>query len=120
NTAFGEMRDVIFVRVTRHAIRRISLLLLRHLHRLDLAFHLSRQTGSLSRDIERGARGIGFVLSFMLFNILPTLFEILLVIGIFTYHYDAIFPVVIAGAIIIYLVFSFYVTEWRTGFVRRM
>ncbi len=120
NTGFGELRDVIFVRVSRHAIRRISLALFRHLHKLDLAFHLSRQTGSLSRDIERGARGIGFVLSFLLFNILPTLFEIALVIGILLFHFDAIFALVIGVAVVVYMTFSIFVTEWRTGFVRRM
>ncbi|HET7371696.1 MAG TPA: ABC transporter ATP-binding protein/permease [Gammaproteobacteria bacterium] len=119
-TAFGEMRDVIFVRVTRHAIRRISVTLFRHLHNLDLAFHLSRQTGSLSRDIERGARGIGFVLSFLIFNIVPTLFEISLVVGILLFHYDPVFALVIVAAVIVYILFSIFVTEWRTGFVRKV
>ncbi|HET6726105.1 MAG TPA: ABC transporter ATP-binding protein/permease [Gammaproteobacteria bacterium] len=120
NTAFGEMRDVIFVRVTRHAIRRISVALFRHLHNLDLSFHLSRQTGSLSRDIERGARGIGFVLSFLIFNIVPTLFEISLVVGILLFHYDAVFALVIVAAVVVYITFSIFVTEWRTGFVRKV
>ncbi|HET7306928.1 MAG TPA: ABC transporter ATP-binding protein/permease [Gammaproteobacteria bacterium] len=119
-TGFGELRDVIFVRVTRHAIRRISVALFRHLHNLDLAFHLSRQTGSLSRDIERGARGIGFVLSFLIFNIVPTLFEISLVIGILLFHYDAVFALVIVAAVVVYITFSVFVTEWRTGFVRKV
>ncbi|HET7676039.1 MAG TPA: ABC transporter ATP-binding protein/permease, partial [Gammaproteobacteria bacterium] len=119
-TAFGELRDVIFVRVTRHAIRRISVTLFRHLHNLDLAFHLSRQTGSLSRDIERGARGIGFVLSFLIFNILPTLFEISLVVGILLFHFDVSFALVIVAAVTTYIVFSIFVTEWRTGYVRKV
>ncbi|HET8551260.1 MAG TPA: ABC transporter ATP-binding protein/permease [Gammaproteobacteria bacterium] len=119
-TGFGELRDVIFVRVTRHAIRRISVALFRHLHNLDLAFHLSRQTGSLSRDIERGARGIGFVLSFLIFNIVPTLFEISLVIGILLFHYDAVFALVIVAAVAVYITFSVFVTEWRTNFVRKV
>src|SRR5699024_7878494 len=90
------------------------------LHNLDLAFHLRRQTGSLSRDVERGARGIGFVLNFLIFNILPTLFEILLVIGILLYHYDPLFALVLAAAVAVYITFSILVAEWRTRFVRRM
>ncbi|MGH8400115.1 MAG: ABC transporter transmembrane domain-containing protein, partial [Gammaproteobacteria bacterium] len=76
STLFGELRDLVFEFAALRAVRRIALRVFRHLHDLDLAFHLERQTGGLSRDIERGTRGISFVLSFMLFNILPTLLEI--------------------------------------------
>lgn len=120
STVFSQLRDVIFVRVTRHAVRRISVRLFEHLHQLGLAFHLARQTGSLSRDIERGARGIGSVLSFLIFNIAPTLFEIVLVVSVLLFHYDVIFSLVIATAVVVYIAFSVFVTEWRTGFVRRM
>jgi len=117
---FGELRDIVFTRANQRAVRRISLAVFRHLHDMDLAFHLERQTGGLSRDIERGARGISFLLSFMLFNILPTLLEIGLVTGIFLLFYKPSFALVIIGAVILYIIFSLLVTEWRMQFVRRV
>ncbi|MGH8307104.1 MAG: ABCB family ABC transporter ATP-binding protein/permease [Gammaproteobacteria bacterium] len=117
---FGELRDLVFEFAALRAVRRIALRVFRHLHDLDLAFHLERQTGGLSRDIERGTRGISFVLSFMLFNILPTLLEIGLVLGIFLWNFSVWFAVVIIAAVVIYIAFSIAVTEWRMQHVRRM
>ncbi|MDE2197288.1 MAG: ABC transporter ATP-binding protein/permease, partial [Gammaproteobacteria bacterium] len=119
-TLFGELRDVVFERAALRAVRRIALRVFRHLHDLDLAFHLERQTGGLSRDIERGTRGISFVLSFMLFNILPTLLEIALVLGIFLWNFSAWFALIIITSVTVYIVFSILVTEWRMHHVRRM
>lgn len=115
---FGELRDAIFARVTERAMRRIALKVFQHLHCLELDFHLSRRTGGLSRDIERGTTGISFLLRFMLFNIIPTLVEILLVAGILLLNYDIWFTVITVFAIIIYIIFSVIVTEWRTQYVR--
>ncbi|QHS10084.1 ABC transporter ATP-binding protein/permease [Sinimarinibacterium sp. NLF-5-8] len=118
NVLLGELRDVIFGRVGERAMRRAALAVFEHLHRLDMAFHLSRRTGGLSRDIERGIAGINFLLRFMLFNILPTLLEIALVAGILLFAYGAEFALVTAGAVVIYIGFSIVTTEWRTRFVR--
>lgn len=119
STLFGQLRDLVFVRVTQRAVRRVALEVFQHLHGLDLRFHLERQTGGLSRDIERGSRGISFLLSFMLFNIVPTVLEIGLVTGILFYAFGWQFAAVIVVAVIIYIVFSVTITEWRTGFVRQ-
>ena len=120
STLFGELRDLVFEFAALRAVRRIALRVFRHLHDLDLAFHLERQTGGLSRDIERGTRGISFVLSFMLFNILPTLLEIGLVLGIFLWNFSAWFALVIVLSVAVYIAFSIAVTEWRMQHVRRM
>ena len=117
---FGELRDAIFARVTQRSIRRVALQVFRHLHRLSLRFHLERQTGGLSRDIERGTRGISFLLSFMLFNILPTLVEIALVAGILLVAYGAGFAGVTFLTVTAYIAFTLTVTEWRMQFRRRM
>lgn len=116
----GEVRDTIFGRVTERAMRRVGLEVFTHLHSLDLDFHLSRRTGGLSRDIERGTSGISFILRFMLFNILPTIFEILLVAGILLVGYGVSYALIIIVAVALYVTFSIVVTEWRTDFVRRM
>jgi ATP-binding cassette, subfamily B, heavy metal transporter len=115
---FGELRDLVFGRVTERAMRRIALSVFRHLHRLDLEFHLSRRTGGLSRDIERGLSGISFLMNFMLFNIVPTLLEITLIAVILLLNYDAWFAAITFGAAALYVAFSVWVTEWRTGYVR--
>ena len=118
--AFGELRDAVFAKVAQRAIRSAGLRTFEHLHALSLRFHLDRRTGAVSRAIERGTKGIDFLLSFMLFNILPTLLEILLVCGIlwslFGRWYALVTFVCIAG----YIVFTVSVTEWRTKFRRRM
>jgi len=115
---FGEIRDMLFGRVTERAMRRIGQRVFIHLHKLDLDFHLNRKTGGLSRDIERGTTGISFLMRFMVFNIVPTLFEIFMVIGILFYNYGFEFALVTLLAIAIYITFSVKVTEWRNSFLR--
>ncbi len=117
-TFFGELRDAVFVRVAERAMRRVALQVFQHLHRLELGFHLSRETGGLSRDIERGTRGISFLLRFVVFNILPTLLEILMVAVILLIAVGPVFMVTIFVAVGIYVLFSVVITEWRTRFVR--
>ncbi len=118
NVLFGEIRDTLFGRVTERAMRRIGHRVFKHLHRLDLDFHLNRKTGGLSRDIERGTSGINFLMRFMVFNIIPTLIEILLVIGILLTNYGISFALVTLTSICAYILFSVSVTEWRNGFLR--
>lgn len=119
-TLFGELRDVIFSRVAERGMRRIGLKVFKHIHHLDLDFHLSRKTGGLSRDIERGTSGISFLLRFMLFNILPTLLELVLICAILVINYNAWYLVVILLAVSSYILFSVLVTEWRLKFVREV
>ncbi len=118
NVLFGELRDTIFGRVTERAMRRIGLKVFRHLHSLDLDFHLNRRTGGLSRDIERGVNGISFLLRFMVFNIVPTLLEIGLVIGLLLINYEGWFALIVSAAVVAYIAFSVITTEWRTKFIR--
>ncbi len=118
NVLFGELRDVVFGRVTERAIRRASLDVFRHLHTLDLDFHLTRRTGGLSRDIERGIAGISFLLRFLLFNVVPTLLEIALVSVILWSLYGGSYALIAALAVGLYIIFSVAITEWRTRFVR--
>ena len=120
STLFGELRDAVFAKVTQRAIRRIALKLFIHLHSLNLRFHLERQTGGVSRDIERGTRGIGFLLNFMLFNILPTILEIALVTGILFYKYDPWFTIITLITLVAYVIFTLAITEWRMVFRRTM
>lgn len=118
NVVFGEIRDLLFGRVTERSIRRISLNVFNHLHTLDLEFHLDRRTGGLARDIERGASGINFLMRFMVFNIVPTLLEISMVIGVLIYNYTIGFSVITLVAIIAYVSFSVKTTDWRVKFIR--
>ena len=118
NVLFGELRDVVFGRVAERAMRRAALNVFQHLHRLELDFHLSRRTGGLSRDIERGVSGISFLLRFMLFNILPTLFELALVVIILLTLFAPEFALLALGSVALYVLFSVVITEWRTRFVR--
>ena len=120
STFFGELRDMVFARVTQRAIRRVALKVFNHLHALSLRFHLERQTGGVSRDIERGSRGIQFLLNFMLFNILPTLVEIGLVAGILYAKYDISFTLVTLATLVLYVAFTLGITEWRMIFRRTM
>ncbi len=115
---FGELRDIIFARVTQHSIRRAALGVFRHLHTLSLRFHLDRKTGGISRDIERGARGISFLLTFMVFNILPTLVEIGLVGAVLLARFDAVFALTVLLTVGGYIAFTVALTEWRLRFVR--
>ncbi|MHA1566558.1 MAG: ABCB family ABC transporter ATP-binding protein/permease [Alphaproteobacteria bacterium] len=118
--ALGELRDFVFAKVSQRAIRVVALKTFRHLHRLSLRFHLDRQTGGLSRAIERGLRGIDFLLRFMLFNIVPTLLELLMVSVILWTLYGVRFTLVTLGTIIVYIVYTLTVTEWRLKFRRAM
>ncbi len=120
STLFGELRDALFAKVTQRAIRRVALQVFEHLHSLSLRFHLERQTGGVSRDIERGTRGISFLLTFLLFNILPTLLEIGLVAGILFIKYNPWFAIITFTTLVIYIVFTLVVTEWRMIFRRTM
>ena len=120
STLFGELRDAIFAKVTQRAIRRVANTVFTHLHSLSLRFHLERQTGGVSRDIERGTRGISFLLNFMLFNILPTLLEIGLVLIILIKQYDPWFSVIICLTLLAYIALTLIVTEWRMIFRRTM
>ncbi len=118
NVMMNEIRDTLFGRVTERAIRRIGLQTFEHLHKLDLDFHLNRRTGGLSRDIERGTTGINFLMRFMVFNILPTLFEVILVVGLLFSQYGWPFALITLLSVIVYIVFSVFATEWRTDYIR--
>tara|TARA_A100000171_G_scaffold41497_4_gene42335 strand:+ start:216 stop:2048 length:1833 start_codon:yes stop_codon:yes gene_type:complete len=117
---FGELRDALFARVTQGSVRTIATRVFRHLFSLSLRFHLHRQTGGLSRDIERGTKGIGFLLNFTVFNILPTLLEITMVAAILFWRYDFLFAVVTLSTIATYIAFTLIVTEKRMVYRRSM
>jgi ATP-binding cassette, subfamily B, heavy metal transporter len=119
-TLFTELREFLFARVTQRAVRTIALKVFRHLHALSLRFHLNRQTGGMTRDIERGTRGVSSLVSYSLFSILPTLVEITLVLGYLGTHYDAWFAGITVIALVTYITFTVTVTEWRTHFRRTM
>src|SRR5215470_19296286 len=119
-TVFTELREFLFAKVTQRAVRTIALDVFRHLHALSLRFHLARQTGGLTRDVERGTRGISTLVSYMLFSILPTLVEIGLVAAILIVRYDCTFVAITLGALVVYIVYTVTVTEWRTSFRRTM
>ena len=118
-TLFGELRDVLFVRVTQRAIRRVALGVFRHLHSLSLRFHLDRQTGGMTRDIERGTRGISTLLSYLIFSIFPVILEFALVAAVLVAKFDWRFAAVTFGAVAVYIVFTVTVTEWRMEIRRR-
>ena len=119
-TLFTELREFVFAKVTQHAVRTVALKVFRHLHALSLRFHLNRQTGGMTRDIERGTRGISSLVSFTLYSILPTLVEITLVIGYLMLHYDIWFAGITIVALVVYIGYTVGVTEWRTNFRRTM
>ena len=119
-TTFTELREIVFARVTQRAVRNVALQVFRHLHALSLRFHLERQTGGMTRDIERGSRGISSLVSMSLYSILPTLVELALVIGILATRYDKWFTIIVGVALVIYIAFTITVTEWRTHFRRTM
>ncbi len=118
NVMFGEIRDTLFGRVTERAMRRVGLRVFEHLHGLDLDFHLERRTGGLARDIERGTNGISFLMRFFVFNIAPTLFEILVVAGLLAWNYGIAYAAITLVAVLAYIAFSIVATEWRTTYVR--
>ena len=119
-TVFTELREFFFARVTQRAVRTIALKVFRHLHALSLRFHLNRQTGGVTRDIERGTRGISSLVSYTLFSILPTIVEITLVLGYLSFQYDIWFSVITIVALVTYVIFTILITEWRTHFRRTM
>jgi ATP-binding cassette subfamily B protein len=119
STTFSDLRDVIFAKVTQRAVRRISMAVLQHLHALSLRFHLERQTGGITRDIERGARAVSSLVGFLLFRIAPTILEILMVAGIMFVKLDWVFGVITLITLAAYIGFTVTITEWRTQFVRR-
>jgi ATP-binding cassette subfamily B protein len=118
-TLFAELRDVVFVRVAKRAIRRAALQVFRHLHALSLRFHLDRQTGGLTRDIERGTRGISTLLNYMLFSIIPVILEFSLVAAVLLTKFDWRFAAVTFAAVAVYMVWTITVTEWRMDFRRK-
>src|SRR5438046_2124110 len=118
-TLFAELRDVVFVRVTQRAIRRVALGVFRHLHSLSLRFHLDRQTGGMTRDIERGTRGISTLLSYLLFSIVPVILEFALVAAVLVGKFDWRFAAVTFGAVALYIAFTVAITEWRMEIRRR-
>ncbi len=119
-TAFTELREFFFAKVTQRAVRTIALQVFRHLHALSLRFHLNRQTGGVTRDIERGTRGISSLVSYTLFSILPTLVEITLVLTYLGTQYDIWFSLITIVALVVYITFTVAITEWRTHFRRTM
>jgi len=119
-TFFTELREFVFAKVTQRAVRTIALQVFRHLHSLSLRFHLNRQTGGMTRDIERGTRAVSSLVSYALFSILPTLIEITLVLLYLVTHYDIWFSVITFCALVLYIGFTVSVTEWRTHFRRTM
>ena len=117
---FSELRELLFAKVTQSAVRKIALQVFEHLHALSLQFHLGRQTGGVSRDIERGTRGIQTLVSFSLYSILPTIIEFALVLAYFAYNYDIWFAIITFVALVVYIFYTIKVTEWRTHYRRTM
>ena len=119
-SVFTELRELVFAKVSFGAARQIALQVFKHLHELSLRFHLERQTGGLSRDIERGTRALQSLVSYSLYTILPTLIELVLVLGILGWRFDMGYVWITLGALAAYTVFTITVTEWRTRFRREM
>jgi len=119
-TVFTELREFFFARVTQSAVRTLALKTFRHLHSLSLRFHLDRRTGAVTREIDHGIRGISSLISFTLYSILPTLLELSLVLGYLLLNYEVWFAVIVAVSLVVYVAFTFTVTNWRTRFRREM
>jgi ABC-type transport system involved in Fe-S cluster assembly fused permease/ATPase subunit len=117
---FAELRDTLFGRVTERAMHRIGLDVFKHIHSLDLGYHLNRRTGGLARDIERGTNGISFLMRFFIFNIAPTLFEIAMVATILLINYGAEYSLIVLFSVGLYGAFSFRATRWRTRYIREV
>ncbi len=120
STLFAELRDIVFAKVTQRAVRRVALSVFRHLHALSLRFHLDRHTGGVTRDIERGSRGISTLMSFMLFSVIPIILEITLVTILLARKFDIWFVVITLSAILLYIIATISITEWRTAHRRQM
>jgi ABC-type transport system involved in Fe-S cluster assembly fused permease/ATPase subunit len=116
---FTELRELVFAKATQGAARSIALQTFEHLHALSLRFHLERQTGGMTRDIERGVRGIESLISYSLYSIVPTLIEVTLVLTILAVKFDAWFAWITIAALVVYIIFTVTVTEWRTKFRRK-
>jgi ATP-binding cassette subfamily B protein len=119
-SVFTELREYVFAKVTQRTVREIALKVFRHLHALSLRFHLERQTGGLTRDIERGTRGVSSIVSYTLYSILPTLIEMGMVLGYLAWQYDRDFVLITLVALTAYIAYTIVVTEWRTTFRRAM
>jgi ATP-binding cassette subfamily B protein len=119
STTFADLRDIVFAKVTQRAMRRISMTVFDHLHALSLRFHLERQTGGITRDIERGAKAVSSLVGYLLFRITPTVLEILMVAAILFVKLDWVFSVITLVTLAAYIGFTVTITEWRTQFVRR-
>ena len=119
STTFADLRDIVFAKVTQRAMRRISMAVFKHLHALSLRFHLERQTGGITRDIERGARALSSLVGYLLFRITPTVLEILMVAGILFVKLDWVFGVLTLVTLAAYIGFTVTITEWRMQFVRQ-
>lgn len=120
NVLFGELRDTLFGRVTERAMRRVGHRVFQHLHSLDLAYHLNRRTGGVSRDIERGVKGISFLMRFMVFNIVPTFLEIGMIMVLLFWNYSIWYALIVLLSVTAYVGFSVVATEWRTDTIRLM
>jgi ATP-binding cassette subfamily B protein len=120
NSLFNELRDVVFARVRFRAMRRLSTRVLTHLHRLSLSYHLGRQSGAVSRDLERGTRSIATILNYLVFSVIPVLVEFTLVAAVLLTKYDLIFTLVTFGTVVVYIGFTFAITEWRMDYRRQM
>jgi len=118
-SAFTELRELVFAKATQGAARQIALETFQHLHGLSLRFHLERQTGGMTRDIERGVRGIESLISYSLYSVVPTLIEVALVLGILAVKFDVWFAGITLSALVLYIIFTISVTEWRTHFRRQ-
>jgi ATP-binding cassette subfamily B protein len=119
-SVFTELREFFFAKVTQASVHTLALKTFRHLHSLSLRFHLERRTGSVTREIDHGIRGISSLISFTLYSILPTLIELSLVLGYLLLHYEIWFAVIVAVSVAVYITFTFSVTNWRTQFRRQM
>ncbi len=120
SSGFNELRDVVFARVRYHAMNTLSVTTMRHIHQLSLRFHLERNTGAISRDMERGAQSFSSILNYLVFNIIPTFAEFLLVATILGVQYDNHFTLIIVVTVVCYISFTFFLTEWRMHFRHEM
>jgi ABC-type transport system involved in Fe-S cluster assembly fused permease/ATPase subunit len=120
SSLFNELRDAVFARVRFHAMRQVSDRVLQHLHKLSLRYHLERRTGGVARDLERGASSVSSILNYLVFNILPTAAEFILVAAILISKYETRFSIAIFGTVAIYIIFTFLITEWRMHFRHEM
>lgn len=120
SSLFNELRDVVFARVRYRAMRRLSTRVLAHLHRLSLRYHLDRQSGAISRDLERGTRSVATILNYMVFSVIPVLVEFSLIAGILLVKYDPVFTLVTFGTVAVYVAFTFAITEWRMDYRHQM